>query len=250
MLSLRGAGIAVAASAAVAIGAVEVALIPAPQTVAASPAAFVTALRNGSGAVLRKAAADPGLVAATPQATVAQLSRAQLAGQRVIYGYPGTTPPASLLSLIRQGEVGGVIFFKGNYAGPSQFRRAVRRLERANASSTNPARAYPLLLMTDQEGGEVRRLPGAPTQSEKQIGAIKPLSAAETAASNAGSGAAANLRSYGLNVDLAPVLDVYRQAGDFDDQYQRSYSMQPTVVSALGASFVGAMQKGNVAATV
>ena len=48
--------------------------------------------------------------------------------------------------------------------------------------------------------------------------------------------------SYGLNVNLAPVLDVYRAAGDFDDQFQRSYSMNPQVVSALGADFVRAQQ--------
>ncbi len=251
MLSLRGASIAVAASSALAIGAAGVALAPATQPAAASTASAGTGLRNGSRAVLAATATDPRLVTETAEVnTAAKLSGAQLAGQRVIYGYPGLTPPARLLRLIRDGEVGGVIFFSGNYKTRSQFRSAVRQLEAANASTTNPARAYPLLLMTDQEGGEVRRLPGAPTLSEKKIGEIKPLSAAEKAASNAGSSAAANLRGYGLNVDLAPVLDVYRKAGDFDDQYQRSYSMQPTVVSALGAKFVTAMQAGNVAATV
>jgi beta-N-acetylhexosaminidase len=259
MLSLRGASIAVAASAALAIGAAEVALVPAPQTVVATSASFATPLNIRTGAVAGAAAADrgsgaptalPAEVNAAEASAVAQLSRAQLAGQRVIYGYPGLTPPARLLRLIRHGEAGGVVFFSGNYKNRSQFTAAIHRLETANAAATNPARGYPLLLMTDQEGGEVRRLPGAPTRSEKQIGAIKPLSAAETAASTAGSGAAANLRGYGLNVDLAPVLDVYRHAGDFDDRYQRSYSTRPTVVSALGARFVRAMQKGKVAATV
>jgi beta-N-acetylhexosaminidase len=239
MLSLRGAGIAVAATGALALGAAGVALVPATQTRGASPTSFVTTLRNGTAGVTT-----------AEVTTAAKLSGAQLAGQRVIYGYPGLTPPARLLRLIRHGEVGGVIFFSGNYKRGSQFRRAVRMLEAANASATNPARAYPLLLMTDQEGGEVRRLPGAPTLSEKQIGEIKPLSAAEQAASEAGSSAAANLRGYGLNVDLAPVLDVYRRAGDFDDRYQRSYSMKPAVVSALGSKFVAAMQAGQVAATV
>jgi beta-N-acetylhexosaminidase len=53
-----------------------------------------------------------------------------------------------------------------------------------------------------------------------------------------------------MNVNLAPVLDVYRQAGDFDDQYQRSYSMNQNKVSYLGADFIRAQQKGGVAATV
>jgi beta-N-acetylhexosaminidase len=172
----------------------------------------------------------------------------QLAGQRVIYSYPGLTPPAPLLALIRNGEAGGVIFFGGNYRDRSQFAAAVKDLERANASASNPARGYPLLLMTDQEGGQVRRLPGAPQPSAKQVGAITPLSAAENAARQAGAGAAANLHSYGLNVDLAPVLDVYRKAGDFDDQYQRSYGVNPGVVSALAGSFIDALQARKVAA--
>ena len=41
---------------------------------------------------------------------------------------------------------------------------------RRTPAATNPARGYPLLLMTDQEGGEVKRLPGAPDHSEKWIG--------------------------------------------------------------------------------
>ena len=53
-----------------------------------------------------------------------------------------------------------------------------------------------------------------------------------------------------MNVNLAPVLDVFRAPGDFDDQFQRSYSMNPSVVSAAGAAFVRAQQGGNVAATV
>jgi beta-N-acetylhexosaminidase len=54
----------------------------------------------------------------------------------------------------------------------------------------------------------------------------------------------------GINVDLAPVLDVYRQPGDFDDQYQRSYSMNPTVAAAAGAAFIRAQQAGGVDSTV
>jgi len=53
----------------------------------------------------------------------------------------------------------------------------------------------------------------------------------------------------GMNVNLSPVLDVYRQAGDFDDQFQRSYSMNPAVVGELGADFITAQQRAGVAAT-
>jgi beta-N-acetylhexosaminidase len=182
------------------------------------------------------------------QAAVSKgLSPQQLAGQRVIYSYSGLNPPASLISLIQNGEAAGVIFFGQNISSRTQIARVVKRLEQADASPHNPVRV-PLLLMTDQEGGEVRRLPGQPVLSEKQIGA-KPLAQAKTLATQAGQGAAANLRGVGMNVNLAPVLDVYRSAGDFDDQFGRSYSGNRAVVSALGVNMIKAQQAGKVAAT-
>jgi beta-N-acetylhexosaminidase len=183
--------------------------------------------------------------AASPAAAIPRLTLAQLAGQRVIYSYSGLNPPAVLLSLIRQGQAAGVIFFGDNISSEPQISAVIRTLEAANAARTNPVRA-PLLLMTDQEGGEVRRLPGAPVLSEKQIGQSAHPAAAATAA---GTGAGKNLLGVGMNVNLAPVLDVYRSPGDFDDQYGRSYSMNPSVVSRLGANFIKAQQHVGVAAT-
>jgi len=179
-------------------------------------------------------------------AALPTLSPAQLAGQRVIYSYSGLTPPARLFRWIRAGKVAGVIFFGGNISSPSQLAGVVAELDRANASPHNPLRHYPLLLMTDQEGGLVRRLPGAPELSEKQIGeALQPAAAAK----DAGRGAGRNLAGLGLNVNLAPVLDVYRTPGDFDDQFGRSYSASAHQVSYLGAGFIRAQQATGVAAT-
>ncbi len=179
-------------------------------------------------------------------AVLAGLSPQQLAGQRVIYSYPGLTPPASLISLIQRGEAAGVIFFGQNISSKKQIAAVIQQLDQAGASPLNPVQA-PLLLMTDQEGGQVRRLGGRPYLSEKEIGA-NPLPQAETLATEAGQGAATNLRGVGMNVNLAPVLDVYRKAGNFDDQFGRSYSMDPNVVSDLGARMIQAQQAGGVAA--
>jgi beta-N-acetylhexosaminidase len=189
------------------------------------------------------------LAALTEQsAEIAKLSPAQMAGQRVIYSYRGLSVPANLLRQIRHGDVGGVIFFGANISSRAQLRGVIAQLEKANAAVTNPARGYPLLLMADQEGGLVRRLSWAgPDQSEAQIGAY---ASPASAAAAAGAQAAAGLRAVGMNVNLAPVLDVYRKAGDFDDQYRRSYSMNPGVVSTAAAAFVAAQQGGGVAATV
>ena len=96
------------------------------------------------------------------QPEIARLSPAQLAGQRVIYSYNGLSAPASLLDAIRHGLVGGVIFFNFNISSQAQIGKVIAQMIAANASPDNPARHYPLLLMTDQEGGLVRRLPGRP----------------------------------------------------------------------------------------
>jgi beta-N-acetylhexosaminidase len=172
--------------------------------------------------------------AASGQVRPAALSLTQQAGQRVIFSYPGLTPPSSLLDQIRAGQVGGVIFFGENIQSLDQIAGVVDQLVAAQRSSPVSS---PLLLMTDQEGGQVRRLPGEPTLSEKQVGASADPVAAATAA---GTGAALNLKNVGMNTNLAPVLDVYRQAGDFDDQYGRSYSNNPNIAAECGAACVTA----------
>ncbi len=174
---------------------------------------------------------------------VTTLSDQQLAGERVIYSYPGLVPPASLLGAIRAGDAAGVILFSSNIASASQFKRVADQLQAAAAQS--PVKS-PLLIMTDQEGGLVRRLHGQPVLSEKQIGLSGSAAAQATAA---GRGAGLNLQSAGINVNLAPVLDVYRQTGNFDDRYGRSYSRQPQTVAQLGADFIRAQQQVGVAAT-
>ncbi|WP_035844262.1 glycoside hydrolase family 3 N-terminal domain-containing protein [Kitasatospora azatica] len=181
----------------------------------------------------------------TPTPTLgrtATLTQQQLVGQRIVYSYPGLTPPAALLQHIRAGEAAGVIFFGQNISSPAQLGSAIAELRQAQADS--PVHE-PLLLMTDQEGGQVRRLPGAPALSAKQIGQTGDPSAA----ASAGSAAAQNLAGVGMNVNLAPVLDVLHGAGDFIDQTQRSFSDNPSVVTAMGRAFITAQQHGGVAAT-
>jgi beta-N-acetylhexosaminidase len=173
----------------------------------------------------------------------ARLTTLQLAGQRIIYAYAGLQPPQSLMRVIRAGEAAGVIFFSPNISSASQLRATVTQLQRASRES--PVHA-PLLMLIDQEGGLVNRLPGAPILSEKTIGAS---TRGTTLARQAGSAAAANLLAAGINVDLAPVLDVYRHPGNFIDQARRSYSTNPVTVGWLGRAFITHLQQGGVAAT-
>jgi beta-N-acetylhexosaminidase len=198
------------------------------------------ALLGGAGL----AAGAFGLRGRAPRAVRrASLTPSQLAGQRVIYSFSGFTPPSSLLQQISAGEAAGVIILTENVNTTSQVSSAIGQLVSANQAS--PV-ASPLLIMTDQEGGEVRRLPGAPVMSEKQIGESGDPAAE---AAQAGTGAGNNLAGVGLNVNLAPVLDVFRQAGDFDDQFQRSYSSSASTCGICGQDFISAQQFTGVAAT-
>jgi beta-N-acetylhexosaminidase len=189
-----------------------------------------------------QAAMIVGAASPVPESAPA-LSLHQLAGQRVIYSYQGLQPPDLLLNKVRSGEAAGVIFFAGNISSRTQIRGVIAKLQRAAAQS--PVKA-PLLMMTDQEGGLVRRLPGAPRLSEKQIGASPhPRSGAR----QAGRGAGLNLKRTALNVNLAPVLDVYRTSGNFIDSFGRSYSSSAAKVASLGREFIAAQQQTGVAAT-
>lgn len=189
----------------------------------------------------RTAVRSPGSRAAA--SVVGRLSLAQLAGQRILYAYSGPAPPRTLLARIRAGEAAGVVFFAPNVTSAAALRAVIAELQHANASS--PVRS-PLLMVVDQEGGLVRRLPGAPTLSEKEIGAMPGASAL---AAQAGGGAGRNLRAAGVTVNLAPVLDVFRSPGDFIDRFQRSYGSSAPLVAQLGAAFITAQQRTGVAAT-
>lgn len=196
----------------------------------------------GAAGVLGAASAAD---AATAEKQMRGLSLRQQAGQRVIYSYPGLTPPPELYAAIRAGEVGGVIFFGENITSTAQVADVTASLRAAHQDS--PTRAFPLLLNTDQEGGVVRRLKEEePVLRARQVGDSPDYA---TVARTTGIGAASGLKKAGMNLNLAPVLDVYREEGNFDDQFGRSYSKDPRVVAICGREFLTAQQRDGVAAT-
>ena len=100
-------------------------------------------------------------------------------------------------------------------------------------------------MMTDQEGGEVRRLPGAPELSEKLIGEAGPGRAGAQRRDRCGP----NLRDARMRVNLAPVLDVFRHAGRLRRRVPPLLLQRPAVVGRLGAAFIAAQQRAGVLAT-
>ncbi|WP_234443450.1 glycoside hydrolase family 3 N-terminal domain-containing protein [Streptomyces sp. NRRL B-24484] len=187
--------------------------------------------------------AEPTWRTLTPPAS-GPVTDEQLAGQRIVYSYPGPVVPESVLAAVRGGRAAGVIFFAENIPDTATLRTAVERLREAQGQSPVTA---PLLLMTDQEGGKVRRLPGAPELSAREVGESAD---AVAVAARTGAEAGKNLAAAGLNVNLAPVLDVYGTPGNFIDAKHRSYGQDPAAVADLAAAFAVAQRQEGVAATV
>lgn len=166
----------------------------------------------------------------------------QLAGQRMIYSYAGTQPPGRLLSRIRSGDAAGVILFTRNIGSRAALRSANAKLQRAARASKL---GLPALITIDQEGGLVKRLSGAPSHSAGELGRIGRVALAR----REGAATARNLRSVGVNVDLAPVMDVGRP-GSFQRRTERAYSGDPSKVGSLGSAFVRGLQGAGAAATL
>jgi len=176
-----------------------------------------------------------------PEPSVAEtLPTKQLAGLRIVTGLRGTSISPGLRDAIAAGRVAGIVLFSENIPSRAAGRRLISRLQ---AIPRPPKLGAPLLVMTDQEGGLVKRLGGAPSVSARQMGARGGAFSARE-----GRRTAANLRDLGINVDLAPVLDVGRPGGVIAET-ERSFGSSAARVEATAIPFAKGLQGGGVAAT-
>jgi len=157
-------------------------------------------------------------------------------------GMDGTSAPSWLLSAARQGRVGSVILFAANISSRSQLRALTGALQGAARAGGNP----PLLIAVDQEGGQVKRLPaGPPDLSPPQIARTGSV----TVASREGRATGSYLKALGINMDLAPVVDVPTFPGAFVWTQGRAFSFNPTTVATFATAFALGIQGAHVAAT-
>jgi beta-N-acetylhexosaminidase len=173
--------------------------------------------------------ACPAAVASSPRRLVGQMLVARME-DRVTDG---------LRQAARAGELGGVILFPSPDAAPRVLASEVERLRSAAAAGGAPAP----LVMIDQEGGEVKRLPGLPPE-------LAPSALAgegELAAVEEGEATGRALARVGIDVNLAPVLDLGGTPGGF--MAPRTFGDEPGEVARLGAGFAEGLQREGVAAT-
>jgi beta-N-acetylhexosaminidase len=202
--------------------------------------AFVVGLALGRPTARSESGAEPGDGSAGSSARVSTLSPDQLAGERIIVGLSGTTVPPELKRAIRRGDLAGVVLYAGNFPSRSAGRRLIAQLQ----AVPRPAGLRdPLLILLDQEGGLVKRVGGAPSVSAQAMGERGPAFSRRE-----GRRTGANLRSLGVNVDIAPVLDVARP-GSSTAHYYRGFGATAAQVTANGAAFAAGLQQAGVAAT-
>jgi len=183
-----------------------------------------------------------GLVAGAPPApAVTSPPLARLVGARLVVGIDGTTASPSLLARIRRGQVGGVILMGSNVRNAPQARALTASLRAAATAGGNP-----LLVMTDQEGGAVRRFRWAPpAASADELGRL-----GEAAIRRRGHDTATALERLGVDVDLAPVADVPGVPGSFIAAQNRAFSTVPARAAKDVTAFSAGLLDGGVAPTL
>lgn len=145
-------------------------------------------------------------------------------------------PGKRFLARVRNGKMGGVVLLHNGWLTPRTAATVTAELQQAACT-----RGEPLLVAVDQEGGIVRRLAWAPpTEAPGEM--TSPAVAQSQAAS-----AAEALRSVGIDVDFAPVVDTPDSAGNFLGS--RAFSRSRTWNSQMARAFVGGLQENGIAAT-
>lgn len=168
-------------------------------------------------------------------------------GQMLMVGFRGLGVDASspIVQDIRQGRIGGVILFDydvalkspvRNVASPEQLKRLVADLQAVD-------KELPLFLAIDQEGGRVNRLKEKygfpPTVSQGWLGQQNDLALTARYAQQT----AHTLASLGINMNLAPVVDVnVNPDNPVIGKLERSFSSDSRTVASHAVEVIIAHQ--------
>ena len=160
-----------------------------------------------------------------------------LIGAQLVVGIPGTTATQEVLDHLRAIHAGGFIAFERNFESPEQFRRLLGQLEDALGRT--------LLAMVDHEGGRVVRFSSGVTHfpDALTVGTTKP----PEDVARQGAIEAKELKALGVDVNLAPCVDVLVKGAD-PVIGTRSYGSDPQRVAAMGVARIQGLQRGGVAA--
>ena len=174
--------------------------------------------------------------------------------QMVMVGFRGLTLTADnpIVEDVRERQIGGVFLFDYDMPTASYGRniQSPDQLRALTADLQNLA-AFPLLIAIDQEGGRVARLKesaGFPASvSAQQLGAADDLVQTRQHAEQT----AALLAELGVNLNLAPVVDVnLNPQNPVIGKLERSFSADPAVVTRHALEVLGAFHRHSVLGTL
>lgn len=140
--------------------------------------------------------------------------------------------------IIKDYHLGGVILFSENLVDTEQAVRLIHEYQQA-------AEKFGLFLTIDQEGGTVTRLPaGTKMPGNMALGATR----SSDLAWKTGNVIGTELAALGINMNLAPVIDVNNNP-DNPVIGVRSFSEDPKLVGKLGIAYTAGMQQAGVGGT-
>ena len=176
-------------------------------------------------------------------AYIATLTPAQQIGQTLMLAVYANGYNANLDQALTQWDLGSAIVFPNYNGGPLQP-TTLAGMEQLVSDLKSHA-TTPLLLATDEEGGEVDRLSFyyGPTPSPQQLTATGDPNQAYAQAQTD----AQRMRQIGLNVDFAPLADVW-QGGGIDQS--RTFGTTPDQVTTYAGAFLDGLQRNGVAGTL
>ena len=151
----------------------------------------------------------------------------------------GVTGTADALNVVDQYQVGGIFIGSGTEESLLSVPANMQQVKAAALEKSN----VPLMVTIDEEGGRVSRFPDLlqPGPSAQDIAAAgNPQQSYEAALARANT-----LKSLGITVNFAPVVDVGTDNAAIGD---RSYSDDPQVVVTYAEQYIRAMQAAQVGA--
>lgn len=177
------------------------------------------------------------------EAIASEMTAEEKIGQLFMLGYLEAEPDPFILKEIEAGRVGNVKVFGWNATDTEAVAEAVAQMQRA-ASKTRFS--VPLIVATDQEGGWVRHVKGktSVTPGNNAIGATGQLYDAY----ESGRLIAAELRLLGINMNFAPVVDLFDDP-EADLIGPRTFSSDPNITAALAIAFFHGQEASRVLST-
>jgi beta-N-acetylhexosaminidase len=176
-------------------------------------------------------------------ALVARMSDEEALAQTFMLGWVGAVPSPLILDWIRDRHIGGVKIFGWNTEDTTKLAETVGALQR---EALRGPLGIPLLVATDQEGGWIRHVKGATSETpgNMAIGASgRPMDAYWS-----GYYIGRELAILGINMNFAPAVDVYTNQ-DSVIIGPRSFGSDPTQVGILGAAFMKGQHAAGIIAT-